>query len=67
MFFLITRLAVKAESPTLRATAKDHLSDVLTSVAAFIGILGSNFIHPLADPIAGVLVALDLQIRFFRR
>ncbi len=58
MFFLITRLAVKAESPTLRATAKDHLSDVLTSVAAFIGILGSNFIHPLADPIAGVLVAL---------
>ena len=58
MFFLITRLAVKAESPTLRATAKDHLSDVLTSVAAFVGILGSNFIHPLADPVAGVLVAI---------
>lgn len=58
MFYLITRLAVKAESPALRATAKDHLSDVLTSVAAFIGILGSNFIHPLADPIAGVLVAI---------
>lgn len=58
MFFLITRLAVKAESPTLRATAKDHLSDVLTSVAAFVGILGSNWLHPLADPIAGVLVAL---------
>ena len=58
MFFLITRLAVKAESPALRATAKDHLSDVLTSVAAFIGILGSNFIHPLADPVAGVLVAI---------
>lgn len=58
MFFLITRLAEKAESPTLRATAKDHLSDVLTSVAAFVGILGSNWIHPLADPIAGVLVAI---------
>jgi cation diffusion facilitator family transporter len=58
MFVLITRLAAKAESPTLRATAKDHLSDVLTSVAAFVGILGSNFIHPLADPIAGVLVAV---------
>ena len=58
MFFLITRLAVKAESPTLRATAKDNLSDVLTSAAAFIGILLSNYVHPLADPIAGVLVAL---------
>ncbi len=58
MFFLITRLAVKAQSPTLRATAKDNLSDVLTSAAAFIGILLSNFVHPLADPIAGVLVAL---------
>ena len=58
MFFLITRLAVKAQSPTLRATAKDNLSDVLTSAAAFIGILLSNYIHPLADPIAGVLVAI---------
>lgn len=58
MFFLITRLAVKAQSPTLRATAKDNLSDVLTSAAAFIGILLSNYVHPLADPIAGVLVAL---------
>ncbi len=58
MFFLITKLARKASSPTLRATAKDHLSDVLTSVAAFLGILGSNFIHPLMDPLAGSLVAI---------
>ena len=58
MFFIITRLAKEVESPTLRATAKDHLSDVLTSIAAFIGILGTHFIGPLLDPIAGVLVAL---------
>ncbi|MDY6874197.1 MAG: cation diffusion facilitator family transporter [Chloroflexota bacterium] len=58
MYSVITRLARRVQSPSLRATAKDHLSDVLTSVAAFIGILGSNFIHPLMDPIAGVLVAL---------
>lgn len=58
MFFIITKLSKEAESPTLRATAKDHLSDVLTSIAAFIGILGSNWIGPLLDPIAGVLVAL---------
>ncbi len=27
-------------------------------LAAFIGIVGSDFIHPLADPIAGILVAV---------
>jgi len=58
MFFVIRNLASTTDSPTLRATAKDHLSDVLTSVAAFIGILGSNFLHPIADPAAGLLVSL---------
>ena len=58
MFFIITRLAKQVESPSLRATAKDHLSDVLTSIAAFIGILGTHWIDPLLDPIAGLLVAL---------
>ena len=58
MYFIITKLAQKAESPALRATAKDNLADVLTSTAAFIGILGSNFLHPLLDPAAGILVAL---------
>ena len=58
MFFIIKKLATKTNSPTLRATAKDHLSDVLTSIAAFIGILGSNILHPIADPAAGLLVSL---------
>ena len=58
MFFVIKNLARKAESPALRASASDNLSDVLTSVAAFIGILGSSLIHPIFDPIAGVLVSL---------
>ena len=58
MFFLIRNLAHKADSPALRASATDNLSDVLTSVAAFIGILGSGLIHPLLDPAAGFLVSL---------
>jgi cation diffusion facilitator family transporter len=58
MFYVITKLAQKTDSPTLRATAKDHLSDVLTSVAAFIGILGTHLINPILDPIAGVLVSI---------
>jgi len=58
MFLIVTRIAKQVQSPSLKVTAKDNLSDVLTSIAAFAGILGSNWIHPLLDPIAGVLVAL---------
>ena len=57
MFITIRRIGKKLRSPTLATTAKDNLSDVLTSVAAFIGVLGSSLIHPLADPIAGFCVA----------
>jgi cation diffusion facilitator family transporter len=58
MFISIKKLANDTDSPSLRVSAKDNLSDVLTSLAAFFGILGSNFLHPLFDPIAGVLVSL---------
>lgn len=58
MFLVITNLAKKAESPALRVSARDNLNDVLTSVAAFLGIIGSNFVHPLLDPFAGFLVSL---------
>jgi len=58
MYFIVRKLAEKADSPSLRVSAKDNLSDVLTSLAAFLGILGSNFIHPLLDPIAGLLVSI---------
>lgn len=58
MYFIIKKMAEKAGSPSLRVSAMDNLSDVLTSLAAFLGILGSNFLHPLLDPIAGLLVSL---------
>lgn len=57
MFLRIRTLARSLHSPTLATTAKDNLSDVLTSTAAFVGAFGSSLIHPLADPIAGFLVA----------
>lgn len=58
MFILIRRLAAQLSSPTLATTAKDNISDVLTSIAAFLGVFGSKYINPIADPIAGILVAL---------
>jgi len=57
MFWSITRLARSLHSPTLETTAKDNLSDVLTSIAAFAGIFGSRFVHPLFDAGAGFIVS----------
>uniref|UniRef100_A0A7C4KJA5 Cation transporter n=1 Tax=Anaerolinea thermolimosa TaxID=229919 RepID=A0A7C4KJA5_9CHLR len=58
MFYRIRFLSKKLASPTLATTARDNLSDVLTSGAALVGAIGSKWIHPLADPIGGVLVSL---------
>jgi cation diffusion facilitator family transporter len=58
MFYSITKQAHKTDSTSLRAAAKDNLSDVLTSAAALVGIIGSSFVHPLLDPAAGILVSI---------
>jgi cation diffusion facilitator family transporter len=57
MYAMIRRLAQRLQSPTLATTARDNLSDVLTSMAAFLGVYGSYFLHPLLDPVAGILVS----------
>lgn len=65
MFQYKYRLAKKINSPALLAEAWHHRSDVLSSVAAFIGVLGAilgkQFDYPVLiylDPLAGILVAL---------
>jgi cation diffusion facilitator family transporter len=58
MFLLVGRIGRLAQSPAIRACARDNLSDVLTSAAALVGVWGSDLIHPLLDPAAGVVVAL---------
>ena len=58
MYKLVLGLSRSASSPALRASARDNLADVLASVAAWLGVLGSNIVHPLVDPIAGLAVAL---------
>ncbi len=58
MFISIRNIARKLTSPALDTSSKDNLNDVLTSLAAFVGAVGSKFISPLMDPIAGILVAL---------
>lgn len=58
MFLFIRRFARLLRSPALKVAAQDNLSDVLASAAAFLGVLGSYFTHPLLDPLAGILVAM---------
>lgn len=58
MYKLVIDLGRRASSPAIRASARDNLADVLASVAAWLGVLGSNIVHPLLDPIVGVGVAL---------
>jgi cation diffusion facilitator family transporter len=65
MFLSIRSIAAQLQSPTLKTTAQDHLSDVLTSIAAFLGVLGSH-LHPLLDPLAGFAVAAWIFRASFR-
>jgi cation diffusion facilitator family transporter len=58
MFLLVRRIGRRAQSPAIRASGRDNLSDVLTSTAALVGVWGSDLIHPLLDPIAGMAVSL---------
>jgi cation diffusion facilitator family transporter len=58
MFLLVGRIGRLAQSPAVRACARDNLSDVLTSAAALVGVWGSEILHPLLDPAAGVAVSL---------
>jgi cation diffusion facilitator family transporter len=58
MSLLAGRIGRLAQSPAILASARDSLSDVLTSGAALLGVWGSSLVHPLLDPLAGMLVAL---------
>ncbi len=58
MYRSISRIGRKTGSPAIHASAQDNLMDTLTTASAMIGIWGARYLHPMADPVAGVLVAL---------
>jgi cation diffusion facilitator family transporter len=58
MYRLVNRLGRQAHSPAIQASARDNLSDVFTSAAAWLGVLGSSYVSPWLDPAAGVAVSL---------
>ncbi|MEN8098281.1 MAG: cation diffusion facilitator family transporter [Chloroflexota bacterium] len=58
MYYLVRRVGKEGSSPAIDAFARDNLSDVLSSTAALIGVIAATRIHPLADPIAALVVAV---------
>ena len=57
MYLGVRRLATEAGSPALLASARDNLSDTVSSAAALVGLLSSRVL-PQADPLAALVVAV---------
>jgi cation diffusion facilitator family transporter len=57
MFLLVRGLAKEYQSPSLKAISIDNLTDISSAGVAFVGILLSNYLHPVFDPIAGFIIA----------
>ena len=58
MFWYTRAAAKKINSGALMADAWHHRSDALSSIGAFIGILGARLGYPILDPIASVVICL---------
>ncbi len=56
MYLIVRRLAQKASSPALAASASDNLADIVSSALALIGYLGGNLLNPVLDPLAAFAV-----------
>ena len=58
MYWYTRAAAKKINSGALMADAWHHRSDALSSIGAFIGILGSRMGYPILDPIASLVICL---------
>lgn len=58
MFWYTKSAAGKVNSGALMADAWHHRSDALSSIGAFIGILGSRMGFSVLDPIASIVISL---------
>jgi cation diffusion facilitator family transporter len=57
MFLVVRRLGRQARSPAIQASARDNLADVFSSAAALGGVVAAEYVFPLADPVAGLVVS----------
>lgn len=61
MFHYTARTAKRINSGALMADAWHHRSDALSSVGAFIGILGARLGAPILDPIASLVICIFIE------
>lgn len=69
MYWYTRAAAKKINSGALKADAWHHRSDALSSVGAFIGILGARVAFPVLDPIASIVICafiLKVAVDIFR-
>ncbi len=52
----VIAVSSRIKSLSLKTDAYHHRSDVLSSVAALVGIVGAKFGHTFMDPLAGIVV-----------
>ena len=58
MYLAVRRLGQNAHSPAIMASAKDNLADVISAGTALVGVVAASWVHPLADPLAGLAVSV---------
>ena len=58
MYWYTRKTALKINSVSMLADAWHHRSDALSSIGAFIGILGSQIGFPILDSLASVIIAI---------
>lgn len=61
MYWFTRNAAIKINSGALMADAWHHRSDALSSVGAFIGILGARMGVPVLDSVASVVICLFIE------
>jgi len=60
------RIGNLLKSPSIKATAYDHRSDALSSVAAFLGILGARAGFKFLDPLVGFIISIMILYFSFK-
>ncbi|MDE7097950.1 MAG: cation diffusion facilitator family transporter [Ruminococcus sp.] len=61
MYWYTRAAAKKINSGSLMADAWHHRSDSLSSIGAFIGILGARMGFPVADPVASIVICIFIE------
>ncbi|WP_396612077.1 cation diffusion facilitator family transporter [Haloferax sp. S1W] len=54
------RVGRERNSPALIAAGLDNRNDILTAVAALVGVLGGQAGYPILDPVAAIVVSLGI-------